>query len=83
VTDLIPEAFSSGVNSMRQQFIFLQQCYFSKNNESFILNHNFATYLDVALTDLIPEAFGSGINSMRQHFIFLQNVIFFSKIINI
>jgi hypothetical protein len=72
LTDLIPEAFSSGINSMNQHFIFLQQNYFSKNNEWVFINHNFVTYLDVALTDLIPEAFGSGINSMRQHFIFLQ-----------
>jgi hypothetical protein len=68
---------------MNQHFIFLQRCYFLKNNEWVFINHNCVTILDVALTDLIPEAFGSGINSMRQHFIFLQNVIFFSKIINI
>jgi hypothetical protein len=79
VTDLIPEAFSSGVNSMRQHLIFLQQNYFSKNNEWVILNHNFVTILDVDLTDLIPEAFGSGINSMKQHSIFLQQCYFFQK----
>jgi hypothetical protein len=74
LTDLIPEAFGSGIKSMKQHFIFYNNFIFLIMN--IFIKHVYITCLNVDETDLIPEAFGSGIKSMKQHLIFHTNVIF-------
>jgi len=74
LTDLIPEAFGSGIKSMKQHLIFHTNVIFLIKNIS--MKHVYITCLNVDETDLIPEAFGSGIKSMKQHLIFHTNVIF-------